>query len=182
MNVQASQCRRSPRVVLLPLNGPWKCANFAGVRYVKEGVGSNRRYTKPVLLFLCFCSGRNQWSPSPTPRPLQCYHCISSKSWDDCDDVREVLSCSDDEEQSCAKLGLHGERSGETIQGYFRGCFDTSLCEDDNDCKFESDDESLTITKCDFSCCTEDLCNKAIAVPMISVITLLACALQAVLI
>ena len=117
-----------------------------------------------------------------SPKPRQCYQYNSNKSRDECDDVREAVSCSDEEEQSCAKLGLHGERGGQTIQGYFKGCFDTLLCEEDNDCKFESDDQSLTISKCDFSCCTKDLCNGALTVPMISVIILLACALQAVLI
>ena len=132
-------------------------------------------------LFYCFYVVVVE-APVPTPRPLQYYHCKSNKSWDDCDDVREVISCTDDEEQSCIKLEIDGELGGQPIQGYLRSCFDTSLCEDDNDCKFESDDESLTITECDFSCCTEDLCNEAIAVPMTSVIILLTIALQAVLI
>lgn len=120
-------------------------------------------------------------APVPTQKPLQCYRCFSNKSWDDCDRVREEVSCSDDEEQSCIKLSFGVERDGQTTQGYFRSCFDTSLCEDDNDCKFESDDESITITKCEFSCCTEDLCNEAIALPMVSVIILLACVVEAVL-
>lgn len=135
-------------------------------------------------LFYCFfvVAVDGSEAPVPTPKPLQCYECRSNKSFDDCDDVREAASCPDDKEQSCAKLGIYGELGGQTFEGYLKGCFDTSLCEDDNDCKFESEDQSLTITKCDFSCCTKDLCNEALAVPMISVIILLACALQAVLI
>ena len=135
-------------------------------------------------LFYCFFVVAVDGSEAPVlaPKSRQCYQCNSNESWDECDEVREAVSCSDDEEQRCAKLGVHGERGGQTIQGYFKGCFDTLLCEEDNDCKFESDDQSLTTTKCDFSCCTKDLCNEDLAVPMISVIILLACALQAVLI
>lgn len=109
-------------------------------------------------------------APVPTPRPIKCYHCNSNKSWDHCDRVREVVSCSDDD------LVLT-----ESAAAFYKGCFDSSECDEDDNCKFESDDQSLTITKSDFSCCTKDLCNEAIVVSMVSVIILLACALEAVL-
>jgi len=64
-------------------------------------------------LFYCFSVVAVE-VPVPTPRPLQCYHCRSNKSWDHCDDVREVMSCSDEKKESCAKLGIQGELGGKT--------------------------------------------------------------------
>lgn len=116
-------------------------------------------------------------APVPTPRPLKCYQCFSNQSWDHCDSVREVVSCSDDEEQSCATVVLTGKRGDQTIKAYGKLCFDTPDCDN---CEAEFRDPSITTTNCDLSCCNDDLYNGAV-VHMVSVIILLACALEAVL-
>lgn len=91
-----------------------------------------------------------------------------------------MVSCSDDEEKSCAKVVLTGKRGDETIKAYGKLCLDTSSCDD---CEAMFLDPSTETTDCDLSCCDDDLCNggNGAKIPMVSAVILLACALQAVL-
>ena len=77
----------------------------------------------------------------------------------------------------CVKA--HAEGAVQDVSGsvYNKGCTPSSACDEDNCKPFVPFDHS-TISKCELSCCSGDLCNGA-KVPMISVSMLLVCALVA---
>ena len=66
-------------------------------------------------------------------------------------------------------------REGVPYRSFQNGCAVKSVCNDDN-CKIYRQDESITITKCDFSCCERYLCNGA-EVPTVSSVVFLVCTL-----
>ena len=66
-------------------------------------------------------------------------------------------------------------REGVPYRSFQNGCAVKSVCNDDN-CKIYRQDESITITKCDFNCCERYLCNGA-EVPTVSSVVFLVCTL-----
>lgn len=66
-------------------------------------------------------------------------------------------------------------REGVPYRSFQNGCAVKSVCNDDN-CKVYRQDESITITKCDFNCCESYLCNGA-EVPTVSGVVFLVCTL-----
>ncbi|KAM7448763.1 hypothetical protein ABFA07_003262 [Porites harrisoni] len=103
---------------------------------------------------------------------LKCNQCISTKSWDDCKNNTEEVSCSDSEDR-CVKFDIKAESSGVADEVFAKGCATSSKCSEKNCKKFAP---SAKITKCEVNCCKGDLCNGA-QVPMVSAIMLLACAI-----
>ncbi|CAH3165230.1 unnamed protein product [Porites evermanni] len=103
---------------------------------------------------------------------LKCNQCLFTKSWDDCKNNTEEVSCSDSDDR-CVKFHIKAETSGVTDEVFAKGCTTSSKCREKNCKKFAP---SAKITKCEVNCCKGDLCNGA-QVPMVSAIMLLACAI-----
>ena len=112
-------------------------------------------------------------------RGIKCYQCISLKSWDGCipENDTECASGLD----SCVKFEVDGESQGVSTKAFYKGCALKSACNDDI-CKAQA--PSVTIKKCDVSCCQSDLCNEVnevneAKVPIVSSFLFLTCALVA---
>ena len=106
---------------------------------------------------------------------MKCYKCVSTKSWDDCADVKEEMTCPSGFDR-CYKVYAHVEGSGASVEGFQKGCLTASLCENTakfDFCKGEG-------KECKINCCSGDLCNAA-ALQLVSTIVLIACALVALL-
>ena len=106
---------------------------------------------------------------------LKCYKCGSTKSWDDCEDVQEEMTCLAGFDR-CLKGYAHVKGDGASVEGFEKGCFTAELCDKTEKielCKGEG-------RKCEINCCSGDLCNAA-AVQLVSIIVLIACALVALL-
>ena len=119
------------------------------------------------LFYFCFCFFFPGYA-------LKCYQCVSIKSWDDCKSSTKEVTCSGSQDR-CGKADVKAESSAATIEGFTKGCANSSDCSAKN-CK--SIYPSVKITKCEIDCCKGDLCNGA-QVPMVSAIMLLACAILA---
>ena len=119
------------------------------------------------LFYFCFCFFFPGYA-------LKCYQCVSIKSWDDCKSSTKEVTCSGSQDR-CGKADVKAESSAATIEGFTKGCANSSDCSAKN-CK--SIYPSVKITKCEIDCCEGDLCNGA-QVPMVSAIMLLACAILA---
>ena len=106
---------------------------------------------------------------------LKCYKCLSTKSWDDCEDVKKETTCVGGFDR-CVKVYANVKKGGASVESYEKGCFTEALC---------NNIDQISVCKdggeCKVSCCTGDLCNGA-AVQMVSAIILIACAFVAVLI
>ena len=108
----------------------------------------------------------------------RCYHCVSTKSWDDCASIQKVVAC-DSGNETCANIHYHST-SGDlamSVESYARKCSAKSAYDNEELCK-EFAPKGATIKKCKVNCCEGKLCNGA-RVPLASVILLLACALLA---
>ena len=81
----------------------------------------------------------------------ECYQCLSTHSWRDCDAKRIRVTCLGS--TRCVKASAH-RRSGYTDEAYVKGCAatcsasDLAICRDPN-------------YKCELSCCSSDYCNGA---------------------
>ena len=107
---------------------------------------------------------------------MKCYGCVSTKSWDDCADVKKEVTCAAGYDR-CAKVYVEVKKDGVSAESYEKFCLTKALCDTVDQipaCKADG-------TKCKVNCCTGDLCNGA-AVQMVSAIILIACALVAALI
>ena len=100
---------------------------------------------------------------------------MSTKSWDDCDDVKEEMTCLPNFDR-CVKASAKVKGGGASVEAYEKGCFTAELCDVDTDkidfCKDKGE--------CKINCCTGDLCNAA-ALQKVSAIALIACAVMALL-
>lgn len=106
---------------------------------------------------------------------LKCYKCVSTKSWDDCADVKEEMTCPAGFDR-CLKGYEHVKGDGASVEGFAKGCLTAELCENTHKidlCKGED-------RECEINCCSGDLCNAA-ALQLVSTIVLIACALVALL-
>ena len=113
-----------------------------------------------------------------TEHGLQCYHCVSTKSWDDCASIQKKVAC-DSGKETCANIHYHS-KSGDLAMSeerYARKCSAKSACGNEELCKAFAP-KGATIKKCKVNCCEGNLCNGA-RVPLASAILLLACALSA---
>ena len=113
-------------------------------------------------------------------RGIKCYRCDSETSWDGCvpGNNTECAAGLD----SCVKFEVQGEFQGVTKKYFYKGCTLKSRCTDEV-CKLVIP-PSVTIQKCDVSCCQSDLCNGAngangAKVPLVSGFLFLACTLVA---
>ena len=104
---------------------------------------------------------------------LKCYRCVSTKSWDDCADVKKEVTCSSGFDR-CVKAYADVKTEGASVEAYEKGCFTEELCKSVVDkvpfCKGKGE--------CKINCCSGDLCNAA-ALPMVSTIILITCAFVA---
>ena len=106
---------------------------------------------------------------------MKCYKCASTKSWDDCEDVKKEITCPAGYDR-CLKGYVHYKEEGASLEGFEKNCLTTALCENFDSldlCKGEG-------RKCEIDCCSGDLCNAA-ALQLVSTIVLVACALVALL-
>ena len=113
-----------------------------------------------------------------TEQGLHCYHCVSTKSWDDCASIQKVVACGAGKE-TCANIHYHS-KAGDlamSVEGYARICIAKSACGNEELCKAIAPN-GATIKKCKVNCCQGNLWNGA-RVPLTSAILLLACALSA---
>ena len=113
-----------------------------------------------------------------TEHGLHCYHCVSTKSWDDCASIQKVVACGAGKE-TCAKIHYHS-KAGDlamSVEGYARICIAKSACGNEELCKAIAPN-GATIKKCRVNCCEGNLCNGA-RVSLASAILLLTCALLA---
>ena len=108
---------------------------------------------------------------------LQCYECLSHKSWDDCESRKEVKNCSYDR---CFKGYADWQEDGSSKKAYSKECSSTVKC------KTATDKQKCKEGTCKVDCCSEDLCNagtiplgNAATVPLVSAIILSACAVLA---
>lgn len=102
---------------------------------------------------------------------LQCYRCLSTKSWDDCESVKKVINCSSSENQ-CFKAYEDIKKDGVSMKGYGKGCSSAE------DCKTATDTDACKEGTCEMDCCSGDLCNSA-RVALVSAIILTLCAVVA---
>ncbi|KAL9985527.1 hypothetical protein ACROYT_G007944 [Oculina patagonica] len=109
---------------------------------------------------------------------LECYQCYSTKSWDDCANVKKEVTCPSVADR-CGKAYISGKSDEASVAVYGKGCAVSSQCDADSSELCKHSDPSVTV-ECDIYCCSGDLCNGA-KVPMVSAIMLLACALVAFL-
>ena len=118
---------------------------------------------------------------------LQCYKCLSTKSWDDCESVKIVVNCSSSDNR-CFKSYADIKVDGESVEGYGKGCYSAEVC------KTATDTEPCRKGTCKMDCCSDDLCNaatkplgnaatkplgNAATVPLVSAIILTVCAVMA---
>ena len=106
---------------------------------------------------------------------MKCYQCVSTKSWDDCADVKKEVDCTVGFDR-CAKVYADIKKDGASVESYEKGCLTEAWC---------NNLDKIPVCKdggeCKVYCCTGDLCNGA-AVQVVSAIILIACALVAALI
>lgn len=100
---------------------------------------------------------------------LKCYRCVSTKSWDDCADVKKEMDCPSGLDR-CYKGFADVKGEGASVKAYEKGCLSAAVCD-----TFQKSDFCKGKGECKIDCCTGDLCNAA-AVPMVSVIILITCA------
>ena len=81
----------------------------------------------------------------------ECYQCLSTHSWRDCDAKRIRVTCLGS--TRCVKASAH-RRSGYTDEAYVKGCAATCSASDLDICRDPN-------YKCDVSCCSSDYCNGA---------------------
>ncbi|XP_073238825.1 uncharacterized skeletal organic matrix protein 2-like [Porites lutea] len=106
---------------------------------------------------------------------LECFKCVSSKSWDDCDSNKQVMTCPSSYDV-CGKISCEGKSKGVPSKFFVEACLAYSKCNREVCRKVAT--KSVTIDKCHVTCCKSDLCNGA-KEPMVSAFLLLACALAA---
>ena len=104
---------------------------------------------------------------------LECFKCVSSKSWDDCDSNKQVMT-SPSSYDVCGKISYEEKSKGVPSKFFVEACWAYSKC-NRGVCRKEAS-KSVTIDKRHVTCCKSDLCNGA-KVPMVSALLLLACAL-----
>ncbi|XP_020604268.1 uncharacterized protein LOC110043176 [Orbicella faveolata] len=102
---------------------------------------------------------------------LKCYKCYSDTSWNQCDDIRETVTCPDEHEEACSKVLYNHELHGRKTH--------TKFCEMKSQCTSTSNPVCKAAeshnAECEVHCCTHDLCNAGSATA-ISGILLVACA------
>ena len=105
---------------------------------------------------------------------LKCYLCVSTKSWDDCADVKKEMDCPASFDR-CYKGHADVKGEGASVEAFEKGCLTAALCDatDKIDfCKGKGE--------CKINCCSGDLCNAA-TLKMVSAIVVVACAMVALL-
>lgn len=90
---------------------------------------------------------------------LKCYQCSSLKSWDDCKTNRKLMTCPSAADR-CVESHTEATAANVTVTAYVIGCSTSAAC--NRDC---NDLPLANITKCEFDCCSGDLCNGAIPTP-----------------
>ena len=106
------------------------------------------------------CSGDLCNGAIPTPKPrLKCYRCFSLKSWADCKTNRKLMTCPSAADR-CAKSHIEATAANVTVTAYVIGCSTSAAC--NRGC---NDLPLANITKCEFDCCSGNLCNGAIPTP-----------------
>jgi len=78
----------------------------------------------------------------------ECYQCLSTHSWKDCDDKRYKVRCLDS--QRCIKASGHSSID----EAYVKGCAATCSASDIPVCNEPG-------VKCNVDCCSSDYCNGA---------------------
>ncbi|KAL9985438.1 hypothetical protein ACROYT_G007848 [Oculina patagonica] len=86
----------------------------------------------------------------PVVTSRECYQCLSSLSWKDCDDNRIKVQCI--ASNQCVKAMARGQSSTDT--GYAKGCAATCSASDIEIC-------TKAGYKCEVDCCSSDYCNGA---------------------
>lgn len=106
--------------------------------------------------------------------PLKCYRCVSTKSWDDCADIKKEMDCpAIGGYDRCFKAYADVKTEGASVEGYSKGCLTAALCDE-----IHKTDICKGKGECKIDCCSGDLCNAA-ALQMVSAIVLITCALVA---
>lgn len=83
---------------------------------------------------------------------LQCHHCWSDVSWEDCQSSRKETVC--DVDLVCFKKVLKITSNGTIITDYWKGCEERRHC-DPKTCNNKK-------MACEIHCCEKDLCNTGI--------------------
>ena len=140
-----------------------------------------KRYYCNLLALLCWIyTERNAIIPwnseslimcSISACGLQCYECLSTKSWDDCESSKTKMNCSSSDNR-CFKAYADIKVDGKSQKGYSKGC------DSADDCKTATDSEPCKKGTCKIDCCSGDLCNAA-TVPLVSAVILIVCAVLA---
>ncbi|KAJ7369924.1 hypothetical protein OS493_035497 [Desmophyllum pertusum] len=114
---------------------------------------------------------------------LKCFTCISYESLDDCEKDQMVQECPSYYTRCINMTLILPPSTGFETKQFARGCSPVNVCnyakQGFESCKsFTSLDLQGQNVTCDVSCCTNDLCNES-AVPVVSIVMLVACALWA---
>ena len=104
---------------------------------------------------------------------MKCYKCVSTESWDDCNDIKTEIDCPAKYDR-CYKVYADVKVKGASVKEYVKGCFTEDECNTDlsSFCKGKG--------KCKLDCCSGDLCNVA-TLQKVSAAVLIACTLMALL-
>ena len=105
---------------------------------------------------------------------MKCYKCVSTKSWDDCANVKEEMDCPASFDR-CYKASADAKGGGVSVEEFAKGCLTAAFCD-----ATEKIDFCKGKGECKINCCSGDLCNDT-AVQLVSTIVLIACALVALL-
>ncbi|XP_066021226.1 uncharacterized protein [Pocillopora verrucosa] len=96
---------------------------------------------------------------------LRCNVCISSVSWDDCEQNTQKLTC-ESEDTYCHRHMTSSEVMGITIVTFSKGCATSDKCTPEaiDRCKNAKNTDlqgmpGVTAVDCDLKCCQVDLCD-----------------------
>ena len=103
---------------------------------------------------------------------LKCYECLSTSSWDDCDQQEKACSLGFD---ACFKVYAKLKQGAVSITQYHKGCTTQQICKEENHREICKD---AVPGECTINCCSGDLCNTA-AIQVINVVFLVLCAFLA---
>ena len=95
-----------------------------------------------------YCNGYLP-TTAPPKQPLQCFECLSNRSFEDCDARRTNVTCKSS--QPCLKATVIST-SGVKLQAYGKGCAPGCSVSDLPFCR----EPNIT---CELSCCSSDYCN-----------------------
>ena len=101
------------------------------------------------------CNRHEEQSPE---HRLICYQCVSTKSWDDCDTNSTEQACPSGTVH-CGAAHVEGKMGNVSVARFIKRCSTSAVCNHQDNCRTFTTNPSTNITKCEVTCCREDLCN-----------------------